>query len=147
MGINVTGAERVVEIRRTIAAPRQRVFEAWTRPEEVRKWAAPGAMTVSDVQIDLRVGGRFRIVMAHPEGGEHPATGVYREVDPPRRIVYTWAWETRAEAGEGLVTVEFHDRGPDTDVVLRHEGLPSEGECARHETGWNGCLDKFVALF
>ena len=80
----------VVEVRRVIRAPRQRVFEAWTKPEELKRWHAPGPMTVSLAEVDLRVGGRYRIHMVAPSGEEHRVVGTYREVDPPRRLTYSW---------------------------------------------------------
>jgi uncharacterized protein YndB with AHSA1/START domain len=131
-----------LEVRRTFAAPRERVFNAWTRSEELRKWFAPGPLTTAVAESDLRVGGRYRITMRGPDGKEHTVTGVYRTIDPPKRLVYTWRWEDKPSAGESTVTVEFNERGRSTEVVLRHEGLPNEKEIADHEHGWNGCLEK-----
>jgi uncharacterized protein YndB with AHSA1/START domain len=131
-----------LEIRRTFAAPRERIFNAWTRSEELRKWFAPGPLTTAVADSDLRVGGRYRITMRGPDGKEHTVTGVYQIIEPPRRLVYTWRWEDKPSAGESTVTVEFNDRGESTEVVLRHEGLPNEKERAEHEQGWNGCLEK-----
>src|SRR6185503_8873889 len=124
----------------------QRVFDAWTRPEALKSWAAPGAMTAPVVEVDLRVGGGYRIHMSAPDGKEHRVIGVYREVDPPRRLVYTWTWETMPDVTDSVVTVEFHNRGAGTEVVLRHEGLPSEERRARHEAGWIGCMTKFETV-
>jgi uncharacterized protein YndB with AHSA1/START domain len=132
----------ILEVRRTFAAPRERVFNAWTRSEELRKWFAPGPLTTAVAESDLRVGGRYRITMRGPDGKEHTVTGVYRTIDAPKRLVYTWRWEDKPSAGESMVTVEFNDRGRSTEVVLRHEGLPNEKEIAEHEQGWNGCLEK-----
>jgi uncharacterized protein YndB with AHSA1/START domain len=131
-----------LEIRRTLAAPRQRVFDAWTRAEELRKWFAPGPLTTAVAESDLRVGGRYRITMRAPDGAEHTVTGVYRVIEPPARLVYSWRWEDKPSAGESMVTVEFHERGPSTEVVLRHEGLPDQKEIAGHRQGWTECLDK-----
>jgi uncharacterized protein YndB with AHSA1/START domain len=131
-----------LEVRRTFAAPQERVFNAWTRSEELRKWFAPGPLTTAVAESDLRVGGRYRITMRGPDGKEHTVTGVYRTIEPPKRLVYTWRWEDKPSAGESTVTVEFNDRGRSTEVVLRHEGLPNEKEVADHEHGWNGCLEK-----
>jgi uncharacterized protein YndB with AHSA1/START domain len=131
-----------LEIRRTFAAPRERVFNAWTRSEELRKWFAPGPLTTAVADSDLRVGGRYRITMRGPDGHEHTVTGVYRSIDAPKRLVYTWRWEDKPSAGESTVTVEFNERGNSTEIVLRHEGLPNEKEIADHQHGWNGCLEK-----
>ena len=131
-----------LEIRRTIQAPRPRVFEAWTAPKELAKWHAPGPMTVPHADVDLRAGGKYRIVMRAPDGEEHVVHGEYRQVDRPKKLIYTWSWERRIM--DSLVTVEFHERGQRgeaTEVVLRHD-LPSVAERTRHEEGWIGCLDK-----
>ncbi len=134
--------EGTLEIRRTIAAPRERVFNAWTRAEELRKWFAPGPLTTAVAESDLRVGGRYRITMRGPDGAEHTVTGVYQIIEPPQRLVYSWRWEDKPSAGESTVTVEFHERGRSTEVVLRHDGLPNEKEVADHNHGWNGCFEK-----
>ena len=135
-----------VEVRRTFAASPKRVFQAWTTPEEVKLWAAPGpTLGVPVAEIDLRVGGGYRIHMREPSGKEYRVVGTYREVDPPRRLVYTWSWETDPTVVDSIVTVEFHDRGGSTEVVLRHEGLPTEKR-AGHEVGWNGSLDKLARI-
>lgn len=103
-------------------------------------------MTVAVAEIDLTVGGRYRIEMQGPDGARHIVGGTYREIDPPRRLVYTWSWEDQPDVTDTLVTVEFNDRGSATEIVLRHERLPSEDSRARHEHGWTGCLDKLEAM-
>jgi uncharacterized protein YndB with AHSA1/START domain len=140
-----TASEVSLEIRRTFPASRERVFRAWTRPEELNQWSAPGPATPT-TEVDLRVGGRYRIVMRGPDGTTHIVGGVYRVVEPPSRLVYTWKWEGNPEAVESLVTVEFQERRKSTDVVLRHEGLRDPADRDRHQEGWTGCLDKLSAL-
>jgi uncharacterized protein YndB with AHSA1/START domain len=139
-------AGHVLEIRRTFSAPRDRVFRAWTRPEELTKWAAPGPMQVPTAEVDLKVGGRYRMVMRGPDGAEHRVSGVYKQVDPPKRLVYTWQWEQTPDAVETVVTVEFRDLGASTEIVLRQEGFSSIDERERHNKGWNGCLDKLGSV-
>ena len=134
-----------LEVRRTLPASRDRVFRAWTRPEELNRWSAPGD-AVPTTEVDLRVGGRYRIVMRGPDGTTHTVGGVYRVIDPPSRLVYTWKWESKPNAVESVVTVEFHERGSATEVVLRHDGLADTADRDRHEHGWIGCLDKLSAL-
>lgn len=133
-----------LEIRRVIPAPRQRVFDAWTQAKELDRWSAPPPMTAR-AEIDLRVGGRYRITMRAPDGSERRVSGVYRVVEPPTKLVYTWKWEESAMP-DTTVTVEFHDRGKSTEIVLRHDGLVDPDSRARHEHGWNGCLDNLVSL-
>jgi glutathione S-transferase len=131
-----------LEVRRTFNAPRQRVFDAWTKAEEVKQWAGPGAMSVTHAEADLRVGGKYRIHLRNPNGSEHRAFGVYRVFEPPKKVVYTWTWETMPDVVDTLVTVEFHERGTATEVVLRHDGLTSD-QRKPHEDGWLGCFAKF----
>ena len=100
----------VVEVRRTIRATRQRVFDAWTKPEELKRWHAPGPLTVALAEMDVRVGGEYRIHMVAPSGEEHRVVGTYREVDPPRRLAYTWKWETGTDATVSTVTIDFVGR-------------------------------------
>jgi uncharacterized protein YndB with AHSA1/START domain len=138
---------RLVEVRRTIRAPRQRVFDAWTKAEEIKAWHAPGPMTVSRADIDLRPGGTYRIHMVAPTGEEHRVVGTYREVDPPRRVVYTWQWETGTDQTVTTVSLDFIERGADTEVVLRHEGFSRDEARASHEQGWTAIMDKLAAHF
>jgi len=138
----------VLEIERTFDAPAEEVFEAWTSGEVLRRWFhGDPEWETPTAEVDLRVGGRYRIDMRAPDGTLHRVTGTYREVDPPNRLVYTWQWETTPGATETLVTVEFHDRAGRTEVVLTHERLPDAEARARHEHGWNGCFEKLATLF
>jgi len=141
-----TAAAPTLEVRRTIRAPRQRVFDAWTKPEELKAWHAPGPLTVSLAEIDLRPGGKYRIHMRAPDGNEHRVTGVYREVDPPKRVVYTWGWEGDHVVKDSVVTVEFHERNDATEVVLTHAGIFDDQERANHEKGWTAIMDKFESV-
>jgi glutathione S-transferase len=105
-------------------------------------------MVTPVAEVDLKVGGRYRIHMQAPDGTVHKVTGTYQVVDPPQRLVYTWQWETAPEPSETLVTVEFHERGAGkTEVVLTHERFPNAEQRDRHQHGWTGCLEKFAALF
>ena len=83
-----------LEIKRLIKAPRERVFEAWTNAEQLKKWFGPDEdIVVPQTKVDLRAGGKYRIQMKKPDGEFHTATGTYREVKPPERLVFTWSWE------------------------------------------------------
>lgn len=138
-----------IRLTRTIRAAPEKVFRAWTEPERMKKWSAPEGYEVTEVSSDLRVGGRFEIRMENEEGAAHTAVGEYREVDPPRRLVYTWDWaEEGAEMGDTLVTVEFRetDEGH-TEVVMVHDLLPSKEAAKDHEQGWASCLNRLEAIF
>lgn len=140
-------APRLV-IRRKFAAPRARVWAAWTQPEQMKQWAGPGEVTAPEIESDLRVGGAYRIVMLRPDGERWPVRGVFREVKEPERISYTWRWEEDSPELEHdtLVTVEFHDLGNETELVLTHEQFAGEESREGHEGGWNGALDKLGKL-
>ena len=135
-----------LEVRRTFNARRERVFAAWTSAEEIQRWSAPGDMKVPTAVVDLKVGGKYRIVMEAPDGTQHPAYGRYEVIEPPSKLVYTWGWESGLET-DTLVTVEFHERGASTEVVLKQERLTSAESREKHTQGWNGCLDKLATLY
>ena len=136
-----------LRVTRSFPAPCEKVFQAWTDPNALRQWAAPGDRTTPVAEVDLRVGGRYRIHMRAPDGSVERVTGVYQTVDPPHRLVYTWYWETKPDMGETLVTVEFHEHGGATQVTLTHERFPNAEVRDKHELGWGGCLVKLSALF
>jgi glutathione S-transferase len=97
--------------------------------------------------IDLRVGGRYELAMARPDGVVQRVHGVYREIDPPRRLVYSWQWATIVDFPETIVTVEFRPRADGgTDLVLVHDRLPDDAAGQRHTHGWTECLGKLAAL-
>lgn len=136
-----TAQVEALELRRTFNAPRERVFAAWTRPEELSRWCGPGPLT-GVAEVDLRVGGRYRLTMTDPAGAKRVVGGEYREIVPPSRLVYTWAWLDRDNAAQMLVTIEFTEKGKATEVFLRHEGFHTEQDRQRHQEGWVGCCDK-----
>ena len=140
------GARTVIALRleRTFEARREEVFDAWTNPEVLRRWWAAGPDWDTPLaEVDLREGGRYRLTMRDPESGDaHTVGGVYREVQRPERLVYTWAWEgDSSESSETVVTVEFTDRDGATDVVLAHEGFSSDESRGMHEHGWVAVLE------
>ena len=123
-------------IERIVAASAERVFRAWTDPEDLIRWLSPSPD--GSAEVDLRVGGRFRIVMSGG-GREIEHTGEYREVEVPHRLVFTWISEFTD--GESVVTVELHPiAGGQTRLVLSHERLPVE-HAESHEQGWSTFID------
>jgi len=140
-------AQTTLQLTRTFAAPREKVFRAWTDPEEVKKWFHPPGYETPSAEIDLRVGGKYRLGMRKlPDGEVFYLSGSYREVRRPERLVYTWQWEAEPELGDTLVTVQFHDRGGSTEVVLTHKLFPTEKARQEHERGWSGGLDNLVKI-
>ena len=133
-----------LKLERTFDAGAERVFDAWIDPELLRRWWAAGPdWSCSRAEVDARPGGRYRLSMSNPASGdEHTVGGEYREVERPSRLVYTWAWEGESpEPRETLVTVEFHEEGEGTRVLLVHSGLSNDQSRDAHEHGWNACLD------
>jgi uncharacterized protein YndB with AHSA1/START domain len=133
-------------VRRTVRASAERVFEAWTRPELLLAWWGPRPVTCSAAEVDLRVGGRYRIVNALPDGKSLAIEGEFRVVDAPRRLVYTWRIGEEGDA-TSLVTVRFEARGAATEVVVVHEEIAAEPVRESHEKGWVGCLEGLERYF
>jgi len=135
---------RSVHLERTYDASPEEVFDAWTNPEVLRRWwsAQPSWQTpVADV--DLRVGGGYRLSMEDPESGaRHTVVGEYREIRRPELLVYSWRWELDAggTGHESTVTVRFLPEGRRTNVVLVHSGLEDAASAGRHATGWTACM-------
>jgi uncharacterized protein YndB with AHSA1/START domain len=142
-------SQTTLQVKRTFAASRERVFRAWTEAEELRHWFFPSPdYTVVIPILDLRVGGKYQVEMRHKESGNvHRLEGIYREIKPPEKVAFTWQWEPGASASETLVTVEFHDLGPSTEIVLTHELFPNLEERDKHSHGWTGCLDQLAKIF
>jgi uncharacterized protein YndB with AHSA1/START domain len=142
--------EMVVDLKRLINAPRERVFAAWTTPDEILKWFGPddGCQLLS-VRVDLRVGGEYCIRVNSKACGEATeVSGIYRQVERPSRLVYTWGWsDSRLDVGETLVTVDFVDVKGDTEVHLRHEGFPTTEHRDNHNYGWSASLEKLEKQF
>lgn len=138
-----------IRIERTFSAPVRAVFEAWTSAERLRRWYPPGADWDTPVaEVALRVGGRLRLVMRSPDGEEFGGGGVYREIMPPTRLVFTWAWD-RSDVGTGvqLVEIDFTEH-PDgtTAVVMTNRGLADEQSRESHRQGWEGSFDNLARL-
>jgi uncharacterized protein YndB with AHSA1/START domain len=138
-----------LEIKRVIKAPPDKVYAAWTDPPQLREWFGPENVRTRDLVADVRVGGRFRWNCTDPEGNEATITGEYRELQPGRRIVFTWKHEGNEDwkNSNSIVTVELFNREGGTEVHLTHEKLPTEASRDDHEQGWNSalaCLEKFL---
>jgi uncharacterized protein YndB with AHSA1/START domain len=143
-----TKTDTSLRLSRVIQGDPDTVFRAWTEPAQLERWSCPEGLTVGDAQVELRVGGRYRLRMRGPEGQVHTAVGMYREIVRPHRLVYTWQWEEEDHAvGETLVTVEFNDLDGSTELVLTHELFPNTEATSDHQEGWTSCLDRLERLF
>ena len=134
----------LVQVSRTFPAPRERVFRAWTEAEIVKRWFGIRGTIIDSVESDVRPGGHYRITLRVPPTMRRiQVSGTYLEVEPPERIVYTFAWEklpiTRG-MGDSKVTVEFAELNGSTEVRLTHELLDKARVRAWHRLGWRGSL-------
>ncbi|HLA42852.1 MAG TPA: SRPBCC domain-containing protein [Aggregatilineales bacterium] len=146
-------------ITRIFDAPRELVWKAWTEPEHMMRWWGPENFTSPVCKIDLRVGGKYLNCMKSPEGQEFWSTGVYREIVPMERIVFTDSFAdehgnvvSAAHYGmegdiplEMLVTVTFEDHDGKTRMTLKHVGFPVGEMSDMAEAGWNQSFDKLAA--
>jgi uncharacterized protein YndB with AHSA1/START domain len=137
-----TSDERELVIHRTFAAPRALVYEVWTRPEHIARWWGPADFTVPHYTMDARPGGGFRVCLRAPDGTDHWAEGTYRELAPPARLVFTWAWDRDQPRVETVVTIDLADEGDRTHMTFRHGRFPSRSERDGHNEGWSECFDK-----
>ena len=142
-------------VRRLLKAKPEFVFEAWTAPEHIQQWMKPEpGMDIGHVLMDLRVGGKFRIQMKMPDGDFCTAVGEFREVNAPRRLVYTWDWEkdgSEEDFGEPegkttLITVEFIERGENTEFILTHTRFATVEARDNHSRGWGRITDSLASF-
>ena len=133
--------------RRLNAAP-AKVFTAWTDPDKIVRWFGPAHTAAGSVEaeMDVRVGGSYRIRFRTEDGEQHQVGGHYREVVADQRLVFTWAWHTTPER-ESVVTVTLRPDGDGTLLSLNHARFFDQAACDGHERGWSGTLDKLERLF
>jgi uncharacterized protein YndB with AHSA1/START domain len=153
-----TASGKEVSITRILDAPRKMVWKAWTDPSQMVKWWGPKTFTSPSCKMDFRVGGKYLFCMRSPDGKDFWSTGVYREIEPLNKIVYTDSFADEkgnvvpaTQYGfdsdfplEMLVTVTFEESEGKTKLTLRHVGMPA-GEMSRLATlGWNESFDKLA---
>jgi uncharacterized protein YndB with AHSA1/START domain len=137
----------VLKLTRRFRAPPERVFRAFTDLATLQKWWGPKGFTLPKARLDPRPGGTYRFDMHAPSGSVHVLTGTFREVVPPRRLVYSWIWlDGDMKGGETLVTLEFRPWGAGTELRLVHEGFPGAAARNSHRGGWSQCFDRLGAL-
>jgi uncharacterized protein YndB with AHSA1/START domain len=140
------GQEIALELEHRYAAPRERVFDAWTNADVLKRWwAAAPTWETPLAEVDAREGGSYRLSMKTDEGDVHTVRGEFTEVSPPERLAYTWAWEEGPDAAMGgsensLVVVEFVEDGDGTIVKLRHSGFANDQIRELHVQGWTAVM-------
>jgi uncharacterized protein YndB with AHSA1/START domain len=127
--------------RRFSAAP-EKVYAAWADPQRLVQWFGPSSVEEGSVKadIDLRVGGRYRISF-RANGNYNEVGGIYREVVPNQRLVFSWAWHSTPER-ESLVTISIKPEGSGTVLVFNHAQFDDEKARDNHERGWTDLLGK-----
>ena len=128
-------------IKRRFNASPAKVFAAWTDSEKVKRWMSPGEVKMLSAENDARTGGRYRWVMQAPDGEKHDVSGVYREVIPNEKLVFTWAWISTPER-ESLVTLTFKRDGDGTLFTMTHEQFFDEAARDNHNKGWTSAMEK-----
>jgi uncharacterized protein YndB with AHSA1/START domain len=132
---------KTLRIERTFQAPVERVFDAWTSEEVMRRWwHAEHDWETTEAEVDLRVGGEVRVVMRNPhKDAEYGGGGRYTEVDPPNRLAFTWIWDD--DTRRTLIEIDFEEADGATTVRFTHSNLWNEEMVRSHEGGWSSCFD------
>ena len=135
-------------LKRRINAPPEKIYAAWTQPENLIRWFGPAMVKQETLraEIDARVGGRYRISFDDDRGEHHEVGGTYRELVPHSRLLFSWAWHSTPER-ESQVTVLLKPDGTGTLLTLRHEQLFDAAARDAHEHGWMGTLDRLERVF
>ena len=134
-----------LRLETVLRAPRERVFAACVEPDELAQWWGPAGFTAPCVDLDVRDGGRYRITMQPPEGQAFHLRGRYSEVDPPRRLVYTFEWEQPdPDDRRTVVTLSFHDELEGTKLVVDQRPFATEARYTLHEAGWAETLERLA---
>ena len=137
--------ETSLQIVRNIGASVSDVYAAWTDPSKMKQWMGPGDTKCENVDIDLKVGGKYRIAMISSDCDNPIAIGEYREIVPEKKLVFTWSWEG-SDMPQTVVTLTLEPDGDETRLTLNHEGFPERAVTEKHQQGWKGCLDGLVAF-
>lgn len=136
--------ERELVLIRSFDAPRRLVYAAWTDAARLVHWWGPRGHALLSCRADLRIGGTWRVASRSPEGEEHVCGGVYREVAPPRRLVFTMAWEGSQDGAPGhetLVSVDFAEEGAGTRLTFRQATFSSREARDGHDEGWSSSFE------
>jgi uncharacterized protein YndB with AHSA1/START domain len=132
-------ADTVLEMTRTFDATPERVFDAWLS-KSWGEWAGPPGVKGEVLQLEPKVGGKYKIVMHRPDGGTLTVSGTYKEITRPSRLVMSWKWEQ--EETDTLITLTLTPKGKGTMLHMRHEGFANRERRDSHNNGWTGTLDK-----
>jgi uncharacterized protein YndB with AHSA1/START domain len=134
-----------LRIERTLPAPRPLVYRAFTDPARMMQWFGPHGFEATFVDLDVREGGHWRGGMRGPDGRELIASGVYREVVPDVRLVFTYAWEREGARGfETLCRLELRDEGAQTRMSFEQGPFEAAADASDHRRGWGEAFEKLA---
>jgi uncharacterized protein YndB with AHSA1/START domain len=135
-------SDRELRLVRRFAAKPEQVFRAFADPRRLVKWWGPKGVTIPLCEMDVRPGGRWVTTMRSPDGSDMTVSGVYREIDPPSRLVFTWAWHGDGKRGhETVVTIALKPHGAGTEMTLTQAAFESAQSLNAHRQGWSSSFD------
>jgi uncharacterized protein YndB with AHSA1/START domain len=136
----------VVRIERTYAASAEEVFDAWSSPEVMRRWLHPApSWNTPQAEVDLRVGGKVRVVMRRPDGTQVEAQGAYRLIDRPHRLVMTWSFDDDP-SNEQLIELSLSESEGSTTVLMVNSDISTDARRGGQDDGWRGCFDELEQM-
>lgn len=140
--------ESILRLERLIPSPPQFLFALWTEPDQLVRWWSPEGFETLVTELDTKPKGRWRTVLRAGDGRQEAVSGIYRVVEPPHRLVFTWAWENAngARDHESEVTVTFEPVPGGTRLVLLQQRFESKDSRDRHERGWSFSIDQLLNL-
>ena len=139
--------ELTLEIERVVPASASDAFRAFADPDLLARWWGPAGFSVASLDFDPRPGNRYRIEMQPPEGDAFHLAGEFRQVDPPTRLAFTFAWEDPdPDDVENLAELSFRDAGGSTEIALTQGPFRTEARHELHRAGWTDSFDKLEAL-
>jgi len=129
-----------LKITKVYKAPPEKVFNAWADKKQMLKWMGPGDVKCEKIEIDFKVGGKYQIFMLTPDG-PMTAYGEYLEIDPPKKLSFTWGWRQNDLDGS-IVTLTFKEMDGSTEMTLEHSNFPAADVAEHHKMGWTSIADK-----
>jgi len=138
--------QKTLSLKQIFRTSPEKAFRAWTEKAEIEKWYGPEGFATKVLEIDVRVGGKYRFSMHGPEGKVVIVFGVFQEIDNPKKLVFTWNWEDANEP-ETMVAVEFNPVSGGTEITLTHSGFVSEERKSEHNMGWSSSWNKLKQLY
>jgi len=145
--MNAPAEGLVLALQMVVDSPLDRVFTALTEPAQVASWWGPRGYSMAEIDLDLRVGGRYRFTMQPPGGDPFHLAGEFLEIEPPRRLVYTFGYEEPdPDDRQTVVTLTLDQAGHETAVSLSQDGFATEARLELHRSGWTDSLEKLRAL-